>query len=107
MRFGDATTDALATSAIAAVVPSLTIRTSFTPPATINIQQGGGGPAAPDPLMSILRPAIDFQTISGPVTVAPFGDPLGTGSVAGWAMMAGVAVAAFAGLFVWIGTKLK
>lgn len=107
MRFGDATTDALALSAVSAVVPSLTIRTSFTPPATIIIQPPQSGGGAPDPLMSILRPAIDFQTAAGPVTLAPFGDPLGTSSVTGWAMMAGVAVAAFAGLFVWMGTKLK
>jgi hypothetical protein len=106
--YGDLTSDlnGVGASAIQSLVPSLTVETTLTPPIPIALDPTLT-PGNPSPLLSLLRPTVILNTPAGPVTVAPYGQALGISSdVNTWGMLAGVGLAAFAGFFVWLGTRL-
>lgn len=106
MRFGDDTLDSVANNALQAISPTMTVRTTITPPMTLSLAPDNSG-APPDPVMSFLMPSVTFNTAAGPLEIAPYGSPAGISPTVGiWGIWAGIAIAAFAGGFMWLGAKL-
>jgi hypothetical protein len=107
--YGDDVSSALLNSgvqaSIAAISPTMTISTAISPPITIDFTTNGSG-GQPDPLVNWLRPMVVMHTAGGDLTVAPAGQPP-AGSQGQFAVMAGLALAAFAGLFIFIGKRMK
>ena len=55
-------------------VTGVTFRSTVTPPYRYD-PWAPSEPAPPNPLLALLRPAVDVETAAGPVTIAPYGEP--------------------------------
>lgn len=87
---------ALAQAVAGAAVQSITFRSQVSPPISVNpFSPTPPAPPGPNPLMSLIRPAIDVQTAAGTMTIAPYGAP--SANYFPW-LVAGLALAALGGI---------
>lgn len=87
---------------MATTTPTLTIRTNFTPPVTINPLSKTDATGLRKVLLSLFQPAVDGELpIVGNIHYAPAGDPTGYGLY----VMAAIALLAVIGAYQ-VGRKL-
>ena len=94
-----------ASGVLTAVVRGVSVRTTVLPPMDIDLQT----PADPQTarMLAFLKPTLIFNTIGGPVVVAPYGEASGLAKdILDWALYAGVGIAAWTGLSILAGYKL-
>lgn len=88
-----------------AIVRGVTVRTTVSPDLPIDFN------VPPDPgtarVMGFLKPTLIFDTIGGPVVVAPYGEATGIArDVTNWALFFGVGLAAWTGGAMLLGARL-
>ena len=94
-------------SILSTIAPGATLYTNVTPPVDISFGGGGGGGpgGSGDPLLNFLQPTLAVHTAAGDVIVAPAGQA-NINSFGTWAAVAGVSLAIFGGLFMFLGYKM-